>query len=101
MTDISFGQPFFDQLVADTGCSGSKDVLACLKLVPLDTFQNAVNNSPSIASFMSLVVCYSVVSSRKFDSSILCDNIVGMGPTFGWFAHTRESAGVSREGSLC
>ncbi|KIJ51271.1 hypothetical protein M422DRAFT_74212 [Sphaerobolus stellatus SS14] len=58
LVDISTGQRFFDQLVADTGCTGSKDTLACLKAVPFDTFQNAVNESPNIFSFMSLQLAW-------------------------------------------
>ncbi|KIJ40555.1 hypothetical protein M422DRAFT_230113 [Sphaerobolus stellatus SS14] len=54
LTDITAGQVFFDQLIAATGCTGSKDVLACLKAVPFDTFQNAVNESPNLFSFTSL-----------------------------------------------
>jgi len=52
--DITEGQPFFDMLVANTGCNGSSDVLACLRSVSEERFQDAVNASPSISSFMSL-----------------------------------------------
>ncbi|KIJ35193.1 hypothetical protein M422DRAFT_181074, partial [Sphaerobolus stellatus SS14] len=58
LTDITAGQVFFDQLVADTGCTRSKDVLACLKAVPFDTFQNSVNKSPNLFSFMSLQLAW-------------------------------------------
>lgn len=54
--DISTGQPFYDQLVVNTGCSDPADSLACLKSVPFETFQNAVNESPNLFSFMSLRV---------------------------------------------
>ncbi|KAF8578463.1 carotenoid ester lipase precursor [Ramaria rubella] len=65
-TDLTAGQPFFDQLVANTGCSGSNDVLACLRAVPAETFQIAVNESPSISGFMSLQLAWQPRTDGEF-----------------------------------
>lgn len=58
LLDITHNQPFFDQIVADTGCSGSSDLIGCLRQVPLDDFTAAMNNTPSLFSFMSLQVVW-------------------------------------------
>ena len=44
--DITHGQPYYDALVAETGCSGANDTLQCLREVPYDTLLNAVGQSP-------------------------------------------------------
>lgn len=49
--DITHGQPFFDQFVKDTGCSGAKDVLECLRSVSEEDFQAAADKSPPIIGF--------------------------------------------------
>ena len=49
--DITHGQPYYDALVADTGCSGANDTLQCLREVPYDTLLNAVMRSPPVASY--------------------------------------------------
>lgn len=49
--DISHGQPYYDALVADTGCQSSSDTLECLRQLPYDTLMNAINESPSILSY--------------------------------------------------
>ena len=49
--DITNGQKFYDALVAETGCSGASDTLACLRTVPIQQLENAVNESPGIFSF--------------------------------------------------
>ena len=51
LLDITTQQPLFDQLVANTGCTGSADPIACLRAVPFDTLVTAVNKSPSIFGF--------------------------------------------------
>ncbi|KAF8998244.1 Alpha/Beta hydrolase protein [Cyathus striatus] len=51
-------QSVYDQLVADTGCAGSKDTVACLRTVPADDLLAAVNNTPSLFSFESLILSY-------------------------------------------
>ena len=51
LQDITTQQPMFDQLVADTGCTGSGDPIACLRTIPLDTLMTAVNKAPTFLSF--------------------------------------------------
>ena len=51
LADITTQQPLFDQVVADTGCTGSPDLIACLRTVPLDTLMTAVNKAPTFLSF--------------------------------------------------
>lgn len=48
--DITNGQPDYDALVKNAGCSGSSDTLGCLRTVPSGTLQSAVDMSPSIFS---------------------------------------------------
>ena len=47
-------QSLFDQLVVDTGCTGSNDPIACLRTVPFDALMTAVNKSPNAFSFTSV-----------------------------------------------
>ena len=54
--DITLGQPYYDALVSETGCSGAADTLQCLRQVPFDTLMNAVNQSPSISSYQVCLV---------------------------------------------
>ena len=49
--DITHGQQYYDALVAQTGCSGSSDTLACLRRVPYDQLKAAVDASPSVFSY--------------------------------------------------
>jgi hypothetical protein len=51
MADITTQQHLFDQVVADTGCTGSADLIACLRTIPLDTLMTAVNKAPTFISF--------------------------------------------------
>ena len=53
LPDITSQQPLFDQVVADTGCTGSADLIACLRTIPLDTLMTAVNKGPTFLSFNS------------------------------------------------
>jgi hypothetical protein len=52
--DITDGQPIFDMLVNNTGCLDAKDKLDCLRNVPEEEFQKAVDTSPS---FFGPMVC--------------------------------------------
>jgi hypothetical protein len=54
--DITGGQPFFDMLVNNTGCSSAKDKLDCLRSVSEEKFQSAVDLSPGIQGFMVCIV---------------------------------------------
>lgn len=56
--DITGGQPYYDDLVERTGCSGSSDTLECLRGVEYQTLLDAVNQSPSIFSYQSLSLAW-------------------------------------------
>lgn len=48
--DITHGQPYYDALVSQTGCSTSSDTLQCLRQVPFSKLKAAVDKSPNIFS---------------------------------------------------
>ncbi|KAH9970755.1 carotenoid ester lipase precursor [Lactifluus volemus] len=52
--DITQGQPYYDDLVSRTGCSGSSDTLSCLRTVPYATLKTAINRSPPLLGYQSL-----------------------------------------------
>ncbi|KAF8970831.1 carotenoid ester lipase precursor [Flammula alnicola] len=52
--DIMEGQPHYDALVEQTGCTGSADTLECLRALPFDVLKAAVDMSPGIFDFQSL-----------------------------------------------
>ncbi|KAN0088060.1 alpha/beta-hydrolase [Tylopilus felleus] len=52
--DITHGQPYYDALVAETGCSGANDTLQCLREVPYDVLLYGVSQSPVPLSYQSL-----------------------------------------------
>ncbi|KAH7906741.1 Alpha/Beta hydrolase protein [Hygrophoropsis aurantiaca] len=56
--DITHGQPYYDALVEETGCSSSADTLECLRDVPYDTLLAAVDQSPSIFAYQSLILAW-------------------------------------------
>ncbi|EGN97919.1 hypothetical protein SERLA73DRAFT_109200 [Serpula lacrymans var. lacrymans S7.3] len=56
--DITHGQPYYDAIVNQTGCSTASDTLDCLRGVPYDTLMDAVNNSPFIFSYQSLILAW-------------------------------------------
>jgi len=64
--DITHGQPFFDALVANVGCTGSPDVIECLRNVSEEAFQDAVNASPGIISFSSLNLAWQPRADGRF-----------------------------------
>lgn len=49
--DIENGQIYYDQIVRDTGCSGSTDTLQCLREVDYNTLKAAIDATPSIFAF--------------------------------------------------
>ena len=61
MGDISQGQVYYDALVAETGCSGARDTLQCLREVPYANFTAAVNLSPGIFAYQ---VCVAYCGGR-------------------------------------
>ncbi|KAI0091742.1 carotenoid ester lipase precursor [Irpex rosettiformis] len=56
--DISKGQKYYDQLVADAGCKNATDSLQCLREVPVDVIQDMMNATPSILSPESLHITW-------------------------------------------
>lgn len=48
--DITHGQKYYDALVSETGCTGSADTLECLRQLPFETLEAAVDQSPDIFS---------------------------------------------------
>ncbi len=51
-------QAIYDSVVAEAGCASAADTLSCLRGLPFDTFLNAVNSVPGIASYSSLSLSY-------------------------------------------
>ncbi|KAH9970731.1 Alpha/Beta hydrolase protein [Lactifluus volemus] len=72
--DITLGQPFYDDLVNSTGCSGSSDTLSCLRTVPYATLKAAMDATPSFLGFRSL----SLVWKPRVDGDFICDNPVNL-----------------------
>jgi carboxylesterase type B len=66
LSDISTQQPFFDQLVTNTGCTGSPNLIACLRAVPFDQLSTAMDLSPNIFSFMSLQLAWNPSVDGQF-----------------------------------
>ncbi|KAF8194385.1 alpha beta-hydrolase [Mycena galopus ATCC 62051] len=55
---IENGQKYYDQIVAQTGCSGASDTLECLRTVPFATLLAAQNETPFIFSYQSLILAW-------------------------------------------
>ncbi|KDR82548.1 hypothetical protein GALMADRAFT_134147 [Galerina marginata CBS 339.88] len=68
--DITNGQKYYDAIVADTGCSGAADTLACLRTVSFASLKSAINKSPGIFSFQSLNLAW----LPRTDGVFLTDN---------------------------
>ncbi|KAH9060192.1 carotenoid ester lipase precursor [Lactarius vividus] len=49
--DITRGQQYYDYLVERTGCTGSSDTLACLRVAPYEELKAAMDSTPSIFSY--------------------------------------------------
>ncbi|KIJ19263.1 hypothetical protein PAXINDRAFT_70400 [Paxillus involutus ATCC 200175] len=56
--DILGGQKYYDALVSETGCSSASDTLQCLREVPYETLLDAMNQSPNLFSYQSLVMAW-------------------------------------------
>jgi hypothetical protein len=56
--DITAGQPYYDSIVNQTGCASASDTLACLRTIPYQTLLDAVNQTPSVFSYMSLRLAF-------------------------------------------
>ncbi|KAH6899249.1 carotenoid ester lipase [Coprinopsis sp. MPI-PUGE-AT-0042] len=48
----------FDELVGNTGCTGSSDKIACLRGLPFEKLQAGVALAPGLSSYTSLVVAF-------------------------------------------
>ncbi|TCD60885.1 hypothetical protein EIP91_009376 [Steccherinum ochraceum] len=46
--DVTEGQPLYDTIVAQVGCTGSSDTLECLRQAPFDRLKAAMDASPSL-----------------------------------------------------
>ncbi|KAF8883776.1 carotenoid ester lipase precursor [Gymnopilus junonius] len=68
--DITHGQKYYDSIVANTGCSGSADTLACLRTVPYATLKSAINQTPGIFAYQSLNLAW----LPRTDGIFLTDN---------------------------
>lgn len=49
--DMANGQPYFDAIVAETGCGAAADKLECLRTVPYANLTAAMNASPGSYSY--------------------------------------------------
>ncbi|KAK0222165.1 carotenoid ester lipase precursor [Armillaria fumosa] len=56
--DLEGGQKYYDDIVVQTGCSGSDDTLACLRTVSYETLKAAIDNSPFIFDYQSLKLAW-------------------------------------------
>ncbi|KAF9018555.1 alpha/beta-hydrolase [Hymenopellis radicata] len=68
--DLEHGQQYYDAIVNETGCAGSVDTLACLRTVPYDILQAAVNRSPFIFGYQSFPLAF----MPRTDGVFLSDN---------------------------
>ncbi|EGN97863.1 hypothetical protein SERLA73DRAFT_74118 [Serpula lacrymans var. lacrymans S7.3] len=68
--DITNGQPYYDALVGETGCSGASDTLQCLRNVPYDDIMMAVNKSPNLESYQALALAW----APRADGDFLVDH---------------------------
>ena len=69
-SDITSGQPFYDQLVSDANCTHARDTLDCLRDAPVKVIEDFVNNSPSLFSYRSL----SLVWAPTVDGNVIVRN---------------------------
>ena len=49
--DIEHGQPYYDFMVKETGCTHQPDTLDCLRKVPYETFKRAMDASPNFFAY--------------------------------------------------
>lgn len=70
MGDITRGQHYYDFIVDETGCRESNETLDCLRGVPEDVLQAAVDKTPSSSSHQSLVLAW----MPRADGTFLSDN---------------------------
>lgn len=68
--DITNGQPYFDAIVSQTGCDSAGDKLECLRGLPYNALSDAINASPGIFAYQSLVLAW----LPRADGVFLTDN---------------------------
>ncbi|KAF8917031.1 carotenoid ester lipase precursor [Mucidula mucida] len=68
--DLEHSQQYYDAIVNETGCAGSFDTLGCLRTVPYDALQVAVNKSPFIFGYQSFPLAF----MPRTDGILLSDN---------------------------
>jgi carboxylesterase type B len=56
--DCPKAQVVYDAVVAEAGCAGFQDTLACLRAAPYDKFLAAANSVPGILSYSSVALSY-------------------------------------------
>lgn len=56
--DISNGQPYYDHIVSQVGCSSAADTLACLRTVSWASLSAAINSTPMIFAYQSLQLAW-------------------------------------------
>jgi len=56
--DIEHGQPYYDFMVKETGCTHQPDTLDCLRKVPYNTFKRAMDASPNFFAYQGLVLAW-------------------------------------------
>ena len=67
--DEPYLQDTYDQVVGDTGCTGSHDTLACLRGVPAETLKAAMDKTPSFVSFQVNEGC--CASSERYSDGYI------------------------------
>ncbi|KAJ7832850.1 carotenoid ester lipase precursor [Mycena olivaceomarginata] len=68
--DITHGQPSYDFIVAQTGCSGAHDTLECLREAPFESLMRATNSTPNMFSYQALAETFIL----RVDGVFLTDN---------------------------
>lgn len=91
--DITNGQPHFDAIASETGCSTAADKLECLRTVPYDNLTAAMNTSPGQFGYG---VCCGVFTGGSESDEYTVPCSISLAPSSGWDFHHRESAGLDR-----
>ncbi|KAH8977833.1 carotenoid ester lipase precursor [Lactarius akahatsu] len=66
ISNITHGQRYYDDLVDSAGCSGSSDTLACLPAAPYQKLKAAMDTTPSLFAYQSLVLAWQPRVDGKF-----------------------------------
>ncbi|EIW81505.1 carotenoid ester lipase precursor [Coniophora puteana RWD-64-598 SS2] len=68
--NITHGQPYYDHIVDETGCSNSSDTLDCLRNAPFEALMSATNSTPNMFSYQALATAW----IPRVDGVFLTDN---------------------------